>query len=264
MSKVNQYWNLPSECGSALDDLNAGSTKTHVVCDFSRGNPESENIWVVGDSHAEQWKAALFEVARQQGWKVDMAMLGGCAIADVKFLGFEGARDPGLAARCSTWQKSVTSAVTKAKPAAVFTSMFARRMGVDGVGEEPNRAFEEGLVRTWKTWSESGIRVLVLADPPLNKDVRPGDCLNLKASKPVDCAVPRTTAQPPDPMSQAVGLASDPGIRLIDLTNYFCDKTLCYVVIGGVSVYFDANHLNAEYSKLLAPYLNEKIGVLGH
>lgn len=262
MSKVNQYWNLPAQCSQPLDDLQAAGTKTHVRCDFSQGDSTAKRVWAVGDSHGQQWESGLFEVAKKQHWIVDIAMLGGCPVADVKFLGFEGSKDPGLAARCTNWRDSVISAVSAARPAAVFTSMFAREMVVDGGPLSSDQALKEGLIRTWKAWGQLGIKVFVLADPPLNKGVRPNDCTLLNPSNPLDCAVPRPIAQPADPMAQAASSAADPNIRLIDLTDYFCDQRSCYAVIGGVVVYYDVNHLNAEYSKLLGPFIEQRVGTL--
>jgi hypothetical protein len=50
-----------------------------------------------------------------------------------------------------------------------------------------------------------------------------------------------------------------------DLTDFYCDETRCPVVIGGVNVYFDNNHLTVTYAKTLAPYLRRelvRVGVL--
>ena len=50
-------------------------------------------------------------------------------------------------------------------------------------------------------------------------------------------------------------------VHLIDLTDHFCDSQKCYSVVGNVAVYYDANHLNAEFSRLLAPYIERMIGL---
>jgi hypothetical protein len=44
-------------------------------------------------------------------------------------------------------------------------------------------------------------------------------------------------------------------VRLIDLTDQFCDARRCYAVIGNVIVYRDYSHLSREYSLLMSPYL---------
>ena len=45
-------------------------------------------------------------------------------------------------------------------------------------------------------------------------------------------------------------------MRLLDLTDQFCDSRWCYAVVGDVIVYRDYSHLSDEYSALLAPYLS--------
>ena len=47
-----------------------------------------------------------------------------------------------------------------------------------------------------------------------------------------------------------------PGSTLVDLTDYLCRRETCPVVIGGVDVYADSNHLTVTYARTLAPYLD--------
>lgn len=49
------------------------------------------------------------------------------------------------------------------------------------------------------------------------------------------------------------------GVRLVDLSDEFCDNKRCYAVVGNVIVYRDYSHLSKEYSTLLAPYLGRAI-----
>jgi hypothetical protein len=47
----------------------------------------------------------------------------------------------------------------------------------------------------------------------------------------------------------------------VDLTDYFCDPRRCYAVVGNVAVYFDANHLNREFSRSLKPMIEEALRI---
>jgi hypothetical protein len=154
----------------------------------------------------------------------------------------------------------VTGAVAADRPAAVFTSMFARRQSVDdGSGRPASEQFSSGLQKTWQRWTDAGSKVYVLADAPLNQAVRQPDCTNLHLQDPASCAVDRDLAQPEDPLTTAARSTYNRDVQLVDLTDYFCDPSKCYTVVGGVNVYFDANHLNREYSELLAPLLLDKL-----
>jgi hypothetical protein len=101
--------------------------------------------------------------------------------------------------------------------------------------------------------------VYVLADPPLNKAVRSPDCTLLHAGAPMECAVERSLAQPADPLAAAATGARDHNVRLLDFTDFFCTPEKCYTVVGGVEVYYDANHLNHEFAELLAPMVLDRI-----
>jgi peptidoglycan/LPS O-acetylase OafA/YrhL len=259
MAEQNEYWKSPGEC-SLRDELKAGGTKTHLRCDFSKGKDGAPVVWLVGDSHAQQWQGAVFAAARERGWIVNTAFLGGCPVADVVFKAYEGKTDPGAARICSEWADQVTETVARDRPMAVFTSMFARAQTVDdGSGKPQLEQFTDGLQATWRRWTDAGSKVYVLADPPLNQAVRPPDCTSLHTADPVACAVDRAVAQPEDPLSIAAKAGYVKDIRLLDFTDYFCDAAKCYTVVGRVNVYYDANHLNRVYSELLAPMLLDRL-----
>lgn len=69
------------------------------------------------------------------------------------------------------------------------------------------------------------------------------------------CALPREAALPYDQLVQSALNAGDPNVRVIDLSDGFCDKTYCYGVAGNVIVYRDTNHLTWQYAETLTPRL---------
>ncbi|PPK63739.1 hypothetical protein CLV40_12574 [Actinokineospora auranticolor] len=97
-----------------------GDTKTTGVCDFTGGAPNRTVVWVVGDSHGEQWQAALLPIAREQKWLVKLGLLGGCPFADIPFVGFQGSKDRGSAARCTKWVSDLNKVIVQDRPAKVF------------------------------------------------------------------------------------------------------------------------------------------------
>ena len=101
--------------------------------------------------------------------------------------------------------------------------------------------------------------MVVLADPPLNGAVREVDCVVINPQKPTACAVDRKLAQPPDPLVEAARRTDLDDVSLVDLTDYFCDPRRCYAVVGNVAVYYDANHLNREFSRSLKPMIEDAL-----
>jgi hypothetical protein len=164
--------------------------------------------------------------------------------------------------QCRDWSREVSAAVASESPDMVFTSMAARHHLVDdGSGRTAADQFVDGVRRDWERWVAAGSHVVVLGDPPFNAGVRDEDCVLLNPEDPLKCARPRPVAQPPDPLL----IAADPrvvaGVTAIDFTDDFCDADTCYAVVGRIPVYFDADHLNLQYVRLLAPAIAAAIDV---
>jgi peptidoglycan/LPS O-acetylase OafA/YrhL len=120
-----------------------------------------------------------------------------------------------------------------------------------------------GLAEAWRRVTRQGVPVLVLRDNP--QDVVGGDdpqfCLAQVSVAQANrkCALDRHDKL--DRWFDALTLAArrTPGAHVIDLTPYYCDRDTCPVVIGGVNVYRDDNHVSVTYAKTLAPYLYKAI-----
>lgn len=254
MTQKNEYFHTPTECGDFLPILSYGEKHTTIECDFSNGRSSARRVWLVGDSHAQQWQGAVFDLARDRGWIVTTSYFGGCPVADVAFHGFRVEWAPADAELCMRWSSELADRVAEEQPDLVFTAMASRMQTAnDGSGRSSFDQMTSGLVEYWKRWDGLGIRVLALADPPFNGEVRSADCLLLNADKPRECARPRAEAQPADPVIAAAEAAHTEGIEALDLSDRFCDADLCYSAVGGIPVYFDADHLNLEYVRMLRP-----------
>lgn len=254
MTKKNEYFYTPGECGEFLSILTYGDLKTTHECDFSRGAEDPTRVWLIGDSHAQQWQGAVFDIAEKNGWIVDTSYYGGCPVADVEFIGFRSAWGAADVERCREWSSDLAETVTEDDPDLVITAMASRLQLVDDGTDRPQiDQMSQGLLDYWKRWNDAGIKVLALADPPFNAEVRSPDCVLHNADEPQSCARPRAEAHPADPMVVAGASAGSESVSVLDLTDRFCDATSCYAVVGGIPVYYDADHLNLEYARLLGP-----------
>ncbi|WP_187289930.1 acyltransferase family protein, partial [Microbacterium sp. B24] len=259
----NEYFYTPPECGEFLKEMTYGDKATTHLCDFSRGAENPPNVWLIGDSHAQQWQGPIFDIARERGWKLTISFMGGCPTADVAFVGFRSAWGEADRERCRTWNRDLAQTIIADAPDLVITSMAARHDLVDdGSRRSTEEQFTEGLQRDWRSWTDAGSRILVIGDPPFNGEVRSPDCVVLNVSDPLACARPRSQAQPADPLTLAVAQLDDPAVTAFDPTPYFCDTDTCYAVVGGVPVYYDADHLNLVYARMLRPMLEAALPVL--
>lgn len=263
MGPANAYYTPPTDCPPQLDQYHASDgTLTTTRCDFSGGAATPTVVWLIGDSHAQQWQGPVLDIARKNHWVLYTSYLGGCPFARVQAVGYDGTAIPGGDQRCMNWTASMVGVVAASRPSYVFTSFFARDEPVnDHTGRSQARQYQDGLTPYWSAWTGVGAHVFVLGDPPLNGDVRSADCVVLNPLDPLACAVDRTTAQPPDPLTLAARASTDPNVKLIDLTNYFCDQRRCYAVIGKVDVYYDSTHLNLDYSLSLERMIAAGAGV---
>lgn len=255
MGTANEYFARPADCpsdGNTLRDDPAGSP---TICDFSAGTEAPKTVWLVGDSHAQQWQAAVFELARRNHWILKWSYFGACPIVDARYVGYEGqAADPATVQACERWSRAVVRAIEADAPARVFVSMYASGEKIDdGTARGQVEQFRDGLRRDWQRLVNLGIRVSPIYDPPLNAPVRNVDCLSLNADDPLTCAADTSLALPDDPMRLAVEAMASPLVNGIDMTKYFCRGSECFAAVGGVPIYFDKDHLNKELVELLVP-----------
>ncbi|MBP3042540.1 acyltransferase [Arthrobacter jiangjiafuii] len=259
MGNDNVYTVVPDECGEPADHLLDGGSP--ATCDFSNGNQHAEVVWLVGDSHAQQWQMAVLALGQERGWIVKRSYLGGCPLTDATVVSFAGSKITGeKSEHCTRWTRAVTGAVETDRPSRVFVSMFASREVVEDGSDDPqNVQFANGLVRDWQRWIDAGITVVPIYDPPLNGVGRAVECLSLNGETPLSCAVPKDQAIESNPLADAVERMDHDQIKPVDLTDYFCDARSCYSAVGGVSLYYDANHLNGQLVKQLAPQIASAI-----
>jgi peptidoglycan/LPS O-acetylase OafA/YrhL len=263
MGPANEYWTMPPECSGTKDTLGETNPAGPAICDFSGGRKDVETVWLVGDSHAQQWQPALVKIASHMNWRLKVSYSGGCPLADVRYVGYRGKlADPAAVEKCRRWSNNVAEAVERDRPARVFTSSFAAGENIeDGSGRSQLEQYKAGFVSYWSRWTAAGARVYPIADPPLNDRVRDIACIPLSAGEPTACRAPRSEALPADPIVAASELVSDGSVRLIDMSQYFCDNAYCYGAVGGVSVYFDLDHLNAQLTSVFWPEIMKEADI---
>jgi hypothetical protein len=218
-----------------------------VVSPCLFGLDGGDDFALIGDSHAEHWRAALEVVAQAKGWHGISMTQPGCAL---------NARTPRLHTRaltrdCARWLRGVRGWLA-ANPSVhtLFVSAHATtRYAADPVA---------GFRAAWRRLPASVKRVYVLRDVP--GAVGPeADCVSrLVRRKRVvgsHCAQPRAPALPPDPEAIAARSASDPRVRLLDLTALMCSTDRCPAVIGGVLVRKDGDHITRAFSATLGRFV---------
>jgi len=69
--------------------------------------------------------------------------------------------------------------------------------------------------------------------------------------------MPKDLALEFTPFDLAVERTDSELVIPVDLEDYFCDEQNCYSAVGGVSIYYDSDHLNGQFVTTLAPRIGE-------
>jgi hypothetical protein len=221
--------------------------ETALVSPCLFGLDTEDKVALIGDSHAEHWRAALEVVAQAKHWRGISITQPGCAY---------NALTPRLHTRaltrdCARWHPRVRSWLA-AHPDVhtVFVSAHAKTpYAGDAVA---------GFRAAWRSLPDSVQRVYVLRDTP--RAVRPeAGCVSRLArrKRPVGthCAQPRAAALPPDPEAIAARGGAGPRVRVLDLTRLMCSAERCPAVIGGVLVRKDGDHLTRAFAATLGRFV---------
>jgi hypothetical protein len=105
------------------------------------------------------------------------------------------------------------------------------------------------MSEAWTQLADRGSSIFAIRDNPVPEGAGVRDvpaCLDKHSDDFLACATPRSSALPPDPVSEA--MLKTPGATLLDLTECFYTRDVCPAVIGGAVVYRDGHHLAQTYA----------------
>ncbi|WP_354595822.1 acyltransferase family protein [Gordonia terrae] len=203
-------------------------------CTYGYTGPAAKRLAIVGDSHAAMLLPGLARHLNENKWSLTTFVGYGCQWA---------LRESGDCDR--TVMPEVQKRLLAQKYDLVITT-----------ATRTTRSANE-YAATWRPVVEGGSRVLVVADNPSVSEETLSCVTRVSIGRDSsgECATPRSVAlAEPDPLLAAAGQV--PGIRVLDMTDSFCNGDRCPAVIGDVIVYRDtAGHMTATYSQTLAPQL---------
>jgi peptidoglycan/LPS O-acetylase OafA/YrhL len=213
------------------------------ICTQPVEAPPDKRIMVVGDSHLEQFIAALVPIARQHDWQLVGALRGACPFSTASEV------DP-HDAECVAWNAAVADKIAELRPDAVVT--LATRDVRSGLTEQT----PAGFVEQWRRLADLGIPVLAVRDNPRFAYDVP-DCVRQHGREGDPCGLERGTVYAADPPYGQLDVP--PNVSFLDLADYVCTDTRCPAEIGNVLVYLDDNHLTASYATTMAPVIEDQV-----
>jgi hypothetical protein len=229
------------------------------------GTPSAnETVVLFGDSHADHWSTPLVEIARKDRFRLVTYMKSSCRATRMTARSFRLKRDY---IECDEWRERAIKEIVTMKPQLVIISQLSISLLDDELGDLSQRALRkqkwaEGVKSTVEALSNAGIEVVFLRDVPTHK-LYLDKCVARalwQNKDPSVCDTPRVDAA--DDSDSAIERKIVTGIRntrYVDLTNLFCDDTLCHAMIDGKLVFRDRHHIATPYAASLAAPLERAV-----
>jgi hypothetical protein len=226
-------------------------------CEFGQRRKGLPHIAVIGDSHARIMMSMVEPMVEAGELTADLFVSGGCPWST-----YEPNLEIPEGRACADFRERLSAFLEENAKAYDAVLTTARLTTMRGSREQ--RA--GGLSEAWVQVTRQGVPVAVLRDNPQDREDakaehNPNFCLS---EVPVEEANERCGLDRSERLDRwydalAAAARRTPGAKLVDLTSFYCDKDTCPVVIGGVNVYFDNNHLTVTYARTLAPYLYREL-----
>ncbi|MFJ5954801.1 acyltransferase family protein [Paenarthrobacter sp. NPDC092416] len=202
----------------------------------------SKRIVVLGDSHAQQYMAALGPIAKEHGWEVVTLLKGSCRF---------GAESTERSAECNEFNKASAQYVMDHKPDAVFTVASLTHATAPFETEVPG--YLEGI----KPFTDAGIDVVGVRDNP-RFSINMPECVQKKGPDSPDCNAPlEESLAASSPLDDYLGKVER--LYLMDMSDFICEQGTCPAVVGNVYVYKDDNHLTKTYVQSMIPMFEERL-----
>ncbi|WP_415624498.1 acyltransferase family protein [Mycobacterium xenopi] len=207
-------------------------------------------VALIGDSHAAMWSPALQQLAEQRHWRLETLGKVTCPLMDLPitspYLGREYTE-------CQQWRADIMARMRAEHPRLIVLSM-SRRYGADFGFTSYDPAWLDGLGRTVAQLRGTGANVLVLGPIPDPRSTVP-TCLSAHLDDASACSPPRSTAVNDAGIAAERAATAAGGGRYADLTELFCTRDRCPVIVGNDLVYRDDNHVTIEYARTLVPVI---------
>jgi peptidoglycan/LPS O-acetylase OafA/YrhL len=251
---------VPSTLAAGQDDVNTPNCwSTESVselreCTKGPAHGATLRVALIGDSHSNQYLAAIEAIAREYHWRVDVYGKTGCIwTAAIQV------NSPQWVASCQAWKANLNAHLASNRPYDVIITSYLATSPIEAApGKSVDQTTIDGFESVWRPVIARGTQLVAIRDNP-HPRADYLDCIDRHSGDPGEaCSVAESTALDFfDGQPDAVAHVHD--AHLLDLTKYFCQAQRCPPVIGNVIVYRDGTHLTSTYTRTLAPMVRRGV-----
>lgn len=221
------------------------------------GDPRSRTTVVLfGDSHAGQWFDAVAAISTQRHWRLVSMTKEGCTPAEVNIGNSQNAQ-------CADWREDAMARIAQLHPALVIVS-WARwpepgTSHLPGVPTGYGGPWQDGTAAIFRFLHRSAQHVIFISDTPYLKQSAE-ECVPGHVSDVRPCTTKRSdSTELPAIRAAELRIAKQEHVDVIDPDSWLCAPKVCPVIVGNLLVYRDDSHMTPEWSRFLAPILDNAI-----
>jgi peptidoglycan/LPS O-acetylase OafA/YrhL len=211
-------------------------------------------VALVGDSHAAHWFPAILAIANARGWRLMPFIKLSCRFLDMPLYSHWYQR---MYTECDTWRGLVVARLQTLKPDLVIEASIRDLVTSNATDPDP---VHQGAAMARLLRQVPGAKAIIV-DTPISSYNVP-NCLSSHRSDVRPCETSRSDALGPFPGVVETTAAAVLGATVIDMTPLICpDGATCPVVIDGMIVYRDNQHMTATFAASLRASLEASLPI---
>jgi peptidoglycan/LPS O-acetylase OafA/YrhL len=210
----------------------------------------SNRVVLLGDSHAGEWYADVYGIARQLGWNTEVLNKEGCPLASISI---ENASLDQPYTQCNEWRTNMFQRLlSEPRPKIIFIASL-------NYYTSDNAYLASGWEKTIRALEAIGAPIVYLHDTPFPNYNVP-TCVSGAFSDWAKCSFSRTIAFHPDPLMS--GTAASHGLAArVNVNQYLCPTAgaECPAVLAGILLYRDNSHVTNTAMSMLLPIVQRQL-----
>jgi peptidoglycan/LPS O-acetylase OafA/YrhL len=238
-STAESMYDMPNSC---MPGFGPGVIP-QKVCHL--GDLKSKRIvTIVGDSHAQQWISTLVTAAKTLHIQIVPLVKPGCFVFRITKVisGWP----------CQAWYKWAVAENKQLRPVATLVSWEMANYAVPG-------SHQKLLLSEVRASMTKLPHAVLIADPPNDGAVQPGNCLSAPGATMRTCTAKMPTWYPSF-QKRLQAMASAGHHKVLSTLQWFCARGTCPMVINHVVTTHDGSHMTPLYSTELGRVLGDELG----